>query len=270
MKSLKNRLNMAAITLGISLLSAQVGLAGSGVSTFTWRYPTSANPAQMAGAGQTGVGLANIAVGQFGVGWLQGNPVFGKASGIWDLGQNGTMTLNNVSQLIGNASQPRTFTLRVVQYIDGAIYNEFATVTVSGAQNVATSQTTLTALTTDASMGEWVAVDTQWSVPAGVTVNQVVIAGGLTGGLINQVALTSATATFVLPSPQLTIQTISSGEVRVSWPADNSGVVLQSTSDLNNANSWTPVGASVQTIGGVNSVTLEATSAQQFYRLAQP
>jgi hypothetical protein len=96
-----------------------------------------------------------------------------------------------------------------------------------------------------------------------------VVTGVVGGSLVNQVSLVSANVV-VVQSPLLSLQWLGSKQVQISWPAGNTNLVLQANSNLSNPNGWSVAQATIQTAGGVNTVTINATDAMEFYRLAQP
>jgi hypothetical protein len=61
----------------------------------------------------------------------------------------------------------------------------------------------------------------------------------------------------------------SGANVVLSWPAGVGGYVPQQNSSLTSTN-WTPVNATITTSGGLNQVTVPASSGPQFFRLALP
>ena len=69
--------------------------------------------------------------------------------------------------------------------------------------------------------------------------------------------------------PMISLPAISGSNIVLSWPAAGVNFMLESTPNLS-ASSWAPVTNAVTSSGGVNSVTVNATNAQQFYRLHKP
>jgi hypothetical protein len=70
---------------------------------------------------------------------------------------------------------------------------------------------------------------------------------------------------FVGPVPMLSVAQ-SGGSVALSWPTPNQNFVLESALALP-ASSWATVTNPVVTANGINSVTVNPTAAQQFFRL---
>jgi uncharacterized repeat protein (TIGR01451 family) len=68
----------------------------------------------------------------------------------------------------------------------------------------------------------------------------------------------------------LTATRLGANTVTLSWPASASGFVLQSCNTLPPVN-WSPVGGTVQVIGGQNTVTVNVTPGEtRFFRLRRP
>jgi hypothetical protein len=262
MKRITNQWMVAAVGMVAAMALGQPQATWAG-STNTWKFVTNASQVSSDGAG-----TATAAPAQFSAGWLDKDAILGKAKGVWDLGQNGSITLDNLSGLLGDPGLTRTFTVSVVQF-KSHMYGDLATVSIAGAQCVHTNQlaVVIPELASASSIGDWVVNETQWSVPAGVSVNKAVITSAYYGSLINQVSLVSSAAIISQPAPQLAIHWLGSGhqQVQISWPASTTSQ-LQSTADLNNPQ-WSDVSVTPLVNGNTSSVTIDATDAMQFYRL---
>jgi hypothetical protein len=260
----RNRM-LAAAGLVAALVLGQPPAARAG-STNSWIFPTSANPVSPVGGGPA---TATVATGPFATGWLYQNSNLGNATGVWDLGRNGTITLTNLAGLLGGPGSARSFTISVVQYNDGGIYSVLATISIPGAQCVLTNQlaTIIPSLSPASGAGRWVVNQTQWTNAPGAVANTAVITSAYYGSLVNQVSLVSSAAT---STPELAIQRRGPNQqqLQISWPASLTNQ-LQATSDLSHPQ-WTAVTATVQVNGNVNSVTINATNTRQFYRLTPP
>jgi hypothetical protein len=258
---------MSAVLAAVVALGA--GLQTSAASSFVsyeWRFSTGLNPAiPEASSGGTGAAQAVIAPGEFASGWLANNGVLGAANGVWDLGRNGSITLSNPAGLAGNSSQERQVTLRVVQYQDGAIYDQLASASIPGATLVSSNSSFSAAAT----IGDWVVQITQWRAPAGAALNSVAITSSYYGSLIDGITL--ETSDSLVAPPVLSIRRVgpNNGQVEISWPASYSNMVLESAGNLSASPSWAPVQAPVQVNGNVRFVTLDATGGARFYRLKQ-
>jgi hypothetical protein len=68
-------------------------------------------------------------------------------------------------------------------------------------------------------------------------------------------------------SPNLSIAANGNGTVTIAWPTSASGFMLEGASNLNSPISWTPVTNSIIVSGGFNTVNVNATSGNQFFRL---
>ena len=85
---------------------------------------------------------------------------------------------------------------------------------------------------------------------------------GWWGGRLWHVTISNLT---IVPSPRLQI-TRAGSKVTVSWPAENSGYVLEQALGLP-ATGWSPVDDPVEIIGDRISVTVEAAPLQRYFRL---
>jgi hypothetical protein len=269
MKKQLNQTTLTAMAAGVGLLLC-LSMSASAGTTNEWLFKTSANSVSPLGSGSGGI--ATIAPGAYSSGWLGQNDVFGSAKGVWDLGRSGTITLNSPSGLAGTSGQVRVFTVKVVEWNDGGIYDEPTKVSVPGAKCISTNIDAAAAanLNSTTSVGEWIVNETQWRAEAGTPVNSAVITSANLGSVVNQVVVESSATIITKPSPQLTIQLIGSAgnqQAMISWPTNLGSKVLESTSNLNDPQSWTPVQADVQTAGNVNSVTVGTGDAMRFYRL---
>lgn len=260
MKNVMNRM--------LALMSVVAGLAALSVQAQTttihqeWRFNTDANPALPETAPSGGaVATALVQQGEFASGWLAQDAVLGSSSGVWDLGRNGTVTLTNWSVLSGAASGQRELTIQVAQWNDGGIYVDYATVVVPGARQASRKQIR----SQSGSMGDWVVDETKWVIDAGVTVDTVVITSPYYGGLIDKVAMD---LTVPAAPPALTIANVAGNAsvVEVSWPADATGWVLETATDVSSPEGWQVVDAAAQTVGTRSVVTVQSEGTR-FFRL---
>jgi hypothetical protein len=70
-------------------------------------------------------------------------------------------------------------------------------------------------------------------------------------------------------SPLLTVLR-SGADVLISWPATNTGFVLQETPAMGASPAWSNVGITTNTANGTNTVTVPITSGNLFFRLVNP
>ncbi len=260
---------LAIAIAGLVLINSPSVVLASTVTSYSWQFGSAANPiAPDSSSGGTGVAKATITPGQFSEGWLEGNPVFGDASGIWDLGKSGVITLADSSGLVP-VNQSLTLSVQVVQWIDGGIYNNHATVSVQGGTAISTNTTIPSEPHASGGLGGWILVEISWTVAAGTPVNAITINGAATGSVIDSVSV-QAFANATVPPPQLAIQSTTNGQVQISWSSSYNGYVLQSNSDLNNAQGWAPVQGTPQSGGGINWFTIPVTNGAQFFRLEHP
>lgn len=207
--------------------------------------------------------VAVVSPGQFGSGWLaEDSGALGGVTGVWDLGRHGTIACNGISGLIGNPGQERVFTVKVKQLND-PIYSDFATVFVTGAA----LQNAKIITNNSSTFGVWITQESRWKAPAVAAVDQVTIVSAYYGSLVDQVSVEASLVS--VPAPILTIRQVGN-QIEVSWSSAFSGMALEATGNLQDAESWSLVEAPVQTSGGVSSVTLTPPADAQFYRLKQP
>lgn len=270
MKNIKNQLMMAAAGLvaAVALAQPQAARAGGAIS---WQFPNSNTVVNCTGSPGGAIAIINFTP-PMATGWTSQDPtLLGSAQGVWDLGgpgpknqgKYGTITLTNLSGVVGGPGQARTITVSVVQLFSG-MYDVLASVSIPGATCVSNTQS-VAANPTGSSTGltsEWVVNVTQWTVPAGTSVNTAVITSATDGSLVNSVSLAATAVVVAAPTPQLTIKSLGSQQVQISCAA-NTNMELQSTANLSNPNSW----ANVMQVTNGTVVTLKATNAMQFYRL---
>ena len=250
---------LAVLAAGAFSITRTQATTVSAGAVYEWRFDSGANPAAPeVSAG--GIAQAAISPGEFSDGWIAQAKILGAAQGIWDLGKSGTIALSLPADAVGASG---LVTVKVVQYYDqgGTLYSELATVSVPGAETV-NINSAVTAATT---MGGWFTDETQFRAAAGATVNSVLITGASGGSLIDSVVVEPSLT--VVPPPILSIQPAGpdNSQVNISWPAANySTMVLESTTDLNDPNGWTPVQQAVQTTGDTSSVTLDVAGGRAF------
>lgn len=255
----------SAMVIALVIGAVSNVMAGAATKVEAWRFESGDSPAHPEFVtNPPGTCQATVTPGAFGSGWVSSNPIFGSANGVWDLGRLGTVSCGGLTSFVGGAGSQRTLTVKVTQYRDGGIYYSPTTVFVQGA-TVISSNVTFSA---SGGFGDWVTQETRWQLPSNATVDAVQITSAYDGSLVDGISLETSLVT--LPPAQLVIRSIENNQVEVSWPAGYSGMILESNGDASNALSWSSVGATVQTSGGVSSVTLDATNAAQFYRLKQP
>ncbi len=74
-------------------------------------------------------------------------------------------------------------------------------------------------------------------------------------------------------SPLLSVELLPNGNVRVHWPANATGFVLDQTTSLAVSPAptvWAPVGTTYQTNAGQISITTSPSPAQRYFRLRKP
>jgi hypothetical protein len=245
----------------------QIGVAENRIES--WRFDTETSPAAPDFTANTTANCqAIITPGEFTSGWVQNNPVFGGASGVWDLGSGGTITCQGLAGLIGGGGQERTFTVRVKQYNDGGIYGDPTRISVPGATVLSSNVTVVAA----AYIGDWLVQETRWKVPAAVTSEALQIVGAQYGSLVDEVTVETAALVVTPPPAVLAIRRLGAGDnqIEISWPAAHGGMVLEANPNPSDSGGWAPVDAPVQTGNGNVFVVIAGNAAAQFYRLKQP
>ncbi len=278
MKNLLNRKTFAGIAVAI-LVAVQVSGGAShalasqpaGEQDYTWSFGTGANPAA---AGISGGGdpsaTAVVTTGFGSIGWLAGNPAFGSASGVWDLGQNGRIACTGTAGFTGETHPAAQLIVRVVQWIDGGIYGAFAHVSVSNATIASTNVSVVTDISPVNGLGYWQMEETHWTVGAGAAINSVIVSSAIPSSVIDSISVVSIPGSPLLP-PSLTISAVDSGnQVKISWPPGYESMVLQSSGDLGTSQNWETVVIPPQAEPMGNYVILDATNSVQFFRLKQP
>jgi M6 family metalloprotease-like protein len=99
------------------------------------------------------------------------------------------------------------------------------------------------------------------------------------GGVVNptwnriaQVSAPGSSMTFSLidEGPPLLRFSRSGSSLVLSWPVSSAGYVLQSCTNLAGKPAWAPTSQQALVVGDQNSVTMPATKAREFFRLAHP
>lgn len=265
MNTLRNGKAVAISALVITSLGLLASQAE--VRMQSWQFNSAASPvAAEVSTNALGGCTAIVVPGDFAEGWIASNPLLGSASGVWDLGRNGTITCQNLGAMIGGPTAERSFRVKVKQWRDGGIYLVSAGVSATGA---VVEKTSTTFTPSGAGIGGWLTEETQWRVPAGSNVDSVQITSAYDGSLVDQVSIETTAAVVQLPPPELTIQRVGD-QLRIAWPAGYSTMQLQSSADLQDAHGWTAVDAPIQVSGGTASVTVNTDGSTRFYRLKQP
>jgi hypothetical protein len=174
------------------------GMSGS---TFQqWSFGISNNPATLVAELVTnayGVPQAGIVFGSFSSGYIDQDAFLGCVQGIWDLGRNGTMTLNIPNRPSGSTNSFKYVQVQVTQYRNFGIYTNNAAITITNGTRVSQQQQLL--LTNNIG-GQWVVENTVWRVAPSPASEEVVITGGANGSLIDQVVVDTLSLDFPTPT----------------------------------------------------------------------
>jgi len=260
---------------GLALCLANTGLAedlfppcwrgGAGATYENWSFSSSSNPASPeAFTNPNGIPQAAISVGSYGTGWSKGP--FLDRTNMWDIGLNGQISLA-IPNFGGSATSWKYLEVQVTYFSDGTFYLP-PTTSIAGATNLSSQVVNNQA----SGPGVWYTAQSVWLVQPALASETVLVASGASqGAIINQVVIDT-----LCPAPgqkgvSLSIQVVgpNGGQVQISWQGGLPGVVLQSNARLDDPNGWSKVQATIQTLGCISSVTLDAVDGLRFYRLKQ-
>jgi hypothetical protein len=245
------------------VLAAATAVADTRNVQRNWEFHTGANPA-VSGSGE---GRAVLAPGDFASGWIDTDPIFGGAAGIWDLGRRGTIALSDSNALSRTAGQHRKITVRVTQWVDGGIYADFAEVVVPGA----TLETFDGRMTRLGTIGGWVADETVWIADAGVSTDTVLLTATLNGTLVDEVSV-EVSALVLDPPPSLTIRRLAgdANRVEISWSSAASDWVVEASESVTDATGWHVVTDPVAVAGERHTTLIDTAGGARFFRLSKP
>ncbi len=235
---------------------------GGALAQLEWQFESDANPAvpEVNLNGPAGAQAA-IGPGRMSLGWQKQLPGLGQKTGYWDLGENGTITLNLGSPHgIAGVDHVR---VRVCQWFDDGIYGSLASVVVPGAKQIGSDVYEVDS----GPVGGWMVDETVWELEPGTTLSSVLINGPPTGAVIDEIAVEMMT---VSPgSAVLLISVLRDGRVEISWPVSAGRATLEANTDLRNPEGWVQVGVQPQLDGGRYVVVVDAGETMQFFRLRQ-
>jgi len=256
---MKKILNQTMVALvAVTGLAASVSQAQAD-AIYEWDFRSAAKVAAPETGGKA---QATVMPGTFSAAWNSGSAAFGNIQGFWDLGKNGSITIQT-PEATPVAGEARVVTVKIVEYEDGMIYDQFATVSVPGATLIGCKMSDATTTL----LGQWTVSETQWSVNPGAAGDSVLIDGAEFGTLVDRVTVAS-TASAAVTGPALRIRELGSS-VEISWPVGDDQLVLERNVSLSNSMGWVPVNEPAVIKDGMRSVTVDAASAAGFYRLKQ-
>ncbi len=275
MKHLTWRIMLSLAVLAVldnrSVLLADGSVPGAGGPAskhHEWRFDSSAEstPPEVALNVQPGA-RASIARGGLSTGWHEQRLALGiDKAGYWDLGRRGTIRLSVPGSDL-TSSTVRHFTVEVCQWFDGGIYTDPVAVSVTGGRLIQAGQRD------DALglvIGNWVISQTQWEVPAGVSADNIMITAPAAGAIVDAVVVDEPMPTSNVTGGDFLVslqRSTNAHQVILSWPAAFSGVTLESTTNLNDSQSWKAVDSQVETNASANTVTVTIGDAQGFFRI---
>lgn len=266
-----NRMAMVAVAMtavvtrdAVAADNSDISWRGQPGSTYQeWRFDTGVNPltAEVCNAGAPH--SATMAPGRYALGWQSQLPGLGDATGYWDMGRSGRITTPLPSLVSEAATAVRYILVSVCQYQDGSIYSELAAVTVPGATYVRTGVD----FTAIGAVGEWQVNQTLWRVEAGESAGPVTVTGAANGSIVDQVIVEAGIP--VSAPPLLAVRSLGA-VVEIAWASSLQGFVLESNTDLNNAQGWQAVNAVPQIVGDEQRVQVPADGSGVFFRLRKP
>lgn len=254
------RNSMQWVLLAVAVLAAPVlSAAETPVARQEWDFTTGGTVVGPdAVSNVTTPAEARIVPGDFASGWLPQVPL-GNATGVWDLGRRGTVTV--VCPPPSGPGATKTIRVRVAQWIDGGIFNDFADVVIPGAtRNSSTARPLGTTV-----LGGWVEDVSVWDAPASTEAGRVVITSQNNGSIVDRVVVETEAAAG--PSVPLGIRHLAGSQVEVSWPSNATGFTLEQTDNLGGAIVWEPTPGSPQIVSGRFIITVDAGVSARFFRL---
>jgi hypothetical protein len=221
--------------------------------TYQWTMDADDNPAIGSG------GTVEVQVGSGGVGWVESLEGLPGATGFWDLGQAGQMRIVLATEVIG----PAEIALSHTQWSDGVLFTDLL---VSVPNATPLSSSLVAAVANSSGLGQWQIKDSVWSVPAGSSVTEAFIDAPFSG-VVDSVSVTAPTV--VVDPLQLTIKSLGSGQVELSWPASAGAATVESRSVLDEVEAWSPVSGTPQLVVDRYVLTVAADSDATYFRLQQ-
>lgn len=169
-------------------------------STFQhWAFGSSNNPAAIIPDLATnvhGVSTAAISPGAFSSGYIETDAFLGCRQGIWDLGEEGTMTLSIPDSVSVSPGSYRYVQVAVTQFRDG-IYNQNASVAVTTGSLMSQKQESIE---TNGFGGQWIVHKSVWRIAPGSGLDQVILTAGTNGSLIDQIVIDTLPVNLTAPT----------------------------------------------------------------------
>lgn len=267
-KDMKNSYRAFPALVIVALTTMFAALRAQAAATQTvWTFDSNETIAVPVGASQGSSVRAVSTPGKFSMGWLSGSPLFGAGSGLWDLGRQGTITVENMTALVGQSTVARSFKVRVVQWVDSGIYTVPAQVTIAGAVLISRSDFRLGPVQEGAAGATgWIVEETQWRVPSGVAMGSLKLTSAYDGSIIDSLVIEAAP-----PAPVDLVLSIGSsaadpGSIELSWPESMGSATIESFNP-GVSTQWAPLAAAPSVVDGRYRVTVQAGDAAQLFRL---
>jgi uncharacterized repeat protein (TIGR01451 family) len=155
-----------------------------------WAFADSDNPAAPELVSSPGAPQTDVLLGALALGWQDVLFGFGCKQGYWDLGANGTVTLN-VPNITGPPTAYKYLRLQVTEFRDSLAYNVSPTKSVAGATLVSQRETSIETTLT----GEWIVHESVWRFATCPSAESVVLTAPPTSALIDQIVVDTFCAT---------------------------------------------------------------------------
>lgn len=258
--------SMAALIAAITTILTAARAQAAATQT-VWTFDSNATVTVPVGGPQGSSVQAVSAPGKFSMGWLSGSTLFGAGAGLWDLGRQGTITVENMTALLGDSTVSRAFKVRVVQWVDSGIYTVPAQVTIAGALLITRSDARLGPVTGGAAGATgWIVEETQWRVPSGVAIGSLKVTSAYDGSIIDSLVVEAAQPTPVDLVLSIQSATNDPGSIELSWPESAGSATIESFNPAVSTD-WSPLVTTPSNAGGRYRVTVQAGDAAQLFRL---
>ncbi|MBI5386697.1 MAG: DUF5011 domain-containing protein, partial [Verrucomicrobia bacterium] len=217
-------------------------------------------PAQVSNA--YGSPSANVGLGPYSSGWIDQISFYGCRQGLWDLGSNGTITLNIPNTLSASSGAYKYVRVQVTQYRDSFVYTNNSSASLAGGTLVSEQQQVIETTTFGA---QWVVVQSILRVgPPSPASESVIITAPGNGSLIDQVAVD--TLALDVPCQTNIVTSLDPGQCSrsdVSWtvPLPNGCTIISVVTKTTNG---TVVTSPANFPGGVTPLIISVTDGEGY------
>jgi len=248
-----------ALAAGSGLLALTPAAPAAAARTATWRFEAADAAAPEVNAGFPGA-TAQVSPGQGGLGWMASFPDSSGAVGTHDLGNQGRVTADLAS---GSIIGPAQITVRVRQWFDGWIFSQLAAVAVPGA----TLSTASVGQMKPSTVGSWLVSENVFEVPAGAVVSRVEISSSTSGGVVDEVSVSTTAPLPEAPVLAIEVSAENPGEITLSWSETAGPATVESTGGLGPDAGWEALELEPQLVNGRYQVTVSSTDGARYFRL---